>query len=286
MNILLVILCAAAVAQLAIEALVRTLSHRRHRPGAEEFGGLTGERPLVILVEGIRWSLFSWDRDNALAGLRLSGYAGDFHYWKWHEDWRAWLVLPVIAAPRFLERRANELAEMIRRRRAEHPRSPVYLVGISCGGYLLTRALELLPEEVQVDGVALIGAAMNPWRNLSLAAVHVLTPMVVTQSYLDWQTLGLGTLITGTADRRHRPSMGMLGPRGRGNRELIQSGRMHVLSWRPRFLKLGNCGGHLTAASPVFIAQVLAPKLLCPADYGHGDDRASCGKRETSWNCD
>jgi pimeloyl-ACP methyl ester carboxylesterase len=216
------------------------------------------EKGLVIFVESLRWIGVPWGLASCAAGLRRAGFEGEFRYWRWHETWRGWLVLPVIADRKMLERRSRELADFIAQQRRDHPGRPIHLIGYSCGGYVATRALELLPDGVTVDSAALLAAAQSPWRDLRAAARRITGNFLVASSPLDFFVIGLGTLLSGTADRVHTPSMGMLGPRGsfvKGIENLIH------LPWRPAMIRDGQFGGHFSAASEGFVANHVAPKM-------------------------
>lgn len=217
--------------------------------------GWRGARPeqgLVIFVEGIRWMNIVWDRHALLTGLRQAGFEGEFRYWRWHETWRALLLLPVIRADRMLERRAAELAEMIAKESAAG--RPVYVFGCSCGGYLAVRALELLPEGVQVQSAGIMAGAFSPDRDLTAAMTHVRERVVVTASLGDWLILGLCTTIAGTADGKHTPSIGMLGPRG-----TPASDKLRVIRYGPATIGDWILGGHFTTAA--MVRRHLAPAM-------------------------
>ena len=210
---------------------------------------------MVIFVESLRWLGIRWGLRPVSAGFRRAGFTGEFRYWRFHETWRACLILPVVAAPGRFEREARRLAEFITAARGERPDRPIYLVGYSAGGYLAVRALELLDPGVTVDGLAILAGALSPWRDLSPAARACRRPPLVVWSWGDWFLLGLGTLIMGTCDRRHSPAMGMIGPRGPGRPAVRQ------IAWRPAWVRLGHFGGHFGAPATGFIARYVAPAL-------------------------
>jgi len=107
---------------------------------AKKDTGGDSSRGLLIFAESLRWASVPWGKASCAAGFRRAGFRGEFLYWKWHETWRAWLVLPTIAAPKMLERQSQRLADFITERYHENPTRPIYLVGYSCGGYIATRA--------------------------------------------------------------------------------------------------------------------------------------------------
>ena len=223
---------------------------------AKKDPGGHSSRGLLIFAESLRWVSVPWGKASCAAGFRRAGFQGEFLFWKWHETWRAWLILPVIAAPKMLERQSQRLADFIAEKYHENPARPIYLVGYSCGGYIATRALELLDDDVKVRGVALLAPAQNPWRDLRKAAERVEGQMLVCSSFLDAVIVGLGTIISGTADRKRVPSMGMLGYLGE-SRDKIKN-----LRWNPKMILLGHTGGHFAAPAERFIAKLVAPKLI------------------------
>jgi len=212
---------------------------------------------VAIYVEGIRWLNVRWGLRACERGLRRAGFAGEFVYWRWHDTWRAMLALPVIMVRGLLEREARRLAEHVADLLACRPEAPVYLFGCSAGAHVATRALELLPAGASVESVALLAAAVSPWRDLTPALEHVRRKLVCTSSPLDCLLLGLGTTLFGTGDRVHAPSAGMIGLRH------ASAADPHVvqLRWRPAMLALGWLGEHFAAVASGLIARRVAPAM-------------------------
>lgn len=235
---------------LALRATVRitAAAFARRDSGGE------AEQGVVIFAESIRWLNVPWGASTTAAGLRRAGYRGAFEYWKWHSGWRGTLVLPAIMDRKLLERQAQRLAEHIAAYRAEHPNRPIWLFGYSCGTFIATRALELLPEGVQVDGLALIAGAFSPKRDLNPAAEHVKGRIVVCSSVCDGIVL-LGTSLVGTADRKWTPSIGAIGYRGPA------CAKVHEIRWRPGMIGLGWLGEHFTAPATRLISKHVWPLL-------------------------
>jgi pimeloyl-ACP methyl ester carboxylesterase len=209
---------------------------------------------VILFVEPLRWLGVRWGRCEAAAGLRRAGFAGEFVFWEWDPTWRAMLVLPTIAAPRFLDRQAQRLADRIKELRQANPDRPIHLMGYSCGGFVAVRALELTADEIQVDSLVLLAAAFSPGRDLNPAAGHVRGPVIVGSSMLDI-VVGLGTLMVGTADRKFTPSIGTLGYRGPACRKITS------LRWRPSWIRWGHWGSHFTAPAERFVSECIAPAL-------------------------
>jgi len=217
-------------------------------PGGDEDEGL------VVFAESIRWMNIRWGMSTCAAGLRRAGYRGAFRYWRWHSWWRGWLVLPALADGKLHEREAGRLADYLTHQRRAHPDRPIYLFGYSAGGYIAARAMELLPDEVKVDGVCLMSAAFNPRRDLRPAARHVRGRIIVIASLID-VVMFLGTLLFGTCDRVFSPSVGAVGYRGPDLPGLMQ------IRWRPSRMRLGWFGDHFTVSYPSLIAKLVAPRL-------------------------
>lgn len=235
---------------LALRASVRIAAAAlaRRDPGGDASHGH------VVFCESIRWLNIPWGASTTAAGLRRAGYRGEFEYWRWHSGWQGSLVLPAIMNRGLLERQAQRLAEYLAAQRAEHPDRPLYVVGYSCGTFIAVRALELLPEGVQVDGLALIAGAFSPKRDLNPAADRVKGRIVVCSSVCDGIVL-LGTSLVGTADRKWTPSIGAIGYRGPA------CAKVHEIRWRPGMIGLGWLGEHFTAPATRLIAKHVWPML-------------------------
>lgn len=215
------------------------------------------EEGLVIFAESIRWLGVRWGARTAAAGLRAAGFEGEFRTWRWHAGWRGWLVLPAILDAAMLERESRRLAGFISAQRRAHPDRPLYVLGYSCGGYVAVRALELLGPDVRVTAAATLAGAYAPTRDLAPACRHVDGPLVVCSSVADLIIAGLGTLLFGTADRKHALSAGRVGVRPPAD----IAPRVRQLRWRPAMIACGHWGEHFSAAAAGFVRRHLAPAL-------------------------
>ena len=228
----------------------------------EDRGG-NAEKGIVVFVEPVRWLGIPWGKRTAAAGLRDAGFTGEFLFWRWHADWQGWLVLPALMNRALLDYQANRLAEFIRACKRNRPDRPVYLMGYSCGAYVTIRALELLGDNLRVEGLALLAGAFDPRRDLSPAAAHVAGPVVQSSCILDWFIAGLGPCLFGTADRRHIPSAGMIGLLGHP-----PAADVTQIRWHPGMIACGHWGSHFSASSRRFVARYIAPAM------GIGSNRA------------
>ena len=247
--------CAVVLAAYTLPRLWGILRSGRIEPGDPAKG-------VVLFAESLRWLGVRWGRCEAGRGLRRAGFEGQYLFWDWDPTWRAVLVLPTIAAPRFLDEQARRLAERIGELRRGDPLLPIHVMGYSCGGFIAVRALELLAGDVQVDSCALLAAAFSPWRDLRPAASHVRGRIVVASSPVD-VVVGLGTLAVGTCDRSYCPSIGALGYLGPACEKVAP------LRWRPEWIRLGHWGGHFSAPATAFVAERVAP-LMALASGGDG----------------
>ena len=236
-----------------------------HFPARGDEGG-DQTKGVLIFSESIRWLGVRWGMRSVTAGLRAAGYKGEVLYWQWHAGWRGWLVIPALRGARSLENAACELAKFIETRRVENPARPIYLVGYSAGGYVAVRALELLKDSVEVDSAALLAAAIDPRRNLAAALSHIRSRLVICSSLGDWCICGLGTLVLGTCDGRHGPSMGMVArrPQSSPSEALLSptvAQKIVEIRWRPGMIRSGNWGGHFSAPAAGYIARYVAPAM-------------------------
>jgi pimeloyl-ACP methyl ester carboxylesterase len=221
-------------------------------------------RDVALFIESVRWLGVRWGMASCRAGLQRVGFRGRFVYWRWHDTLRALTVVPVMVDTAASERQACRLAEHITRLRRERLGRCIYVIGYSAGGYVALRSLELLDEDITVQAAALLAAAVDPGRDLNPAAARVERSLVVSSSRLD-AIVGLGTLATGTLDRRFTPSQGAVGYRGPACDKLIE------VRWRPELIRDGHWGGHFTAAAERFVARQIAPRM----GIGRTNDR--CG---------
>jgi hypothetical protein len=161
--------------------------------------------------------------------------------------------------------RAGLLADIIRRFKTDHPRSPIFMVAKSGGAGVGVKALELLDPET-VERVVLLAPALSPRYDLAVALTAVRREMVVFWSPLDVIILGFGTRLFGTTDRVRTASAGLVGfqisaalandeNRNREYRKLRQ------IRWHPRMATTGYFGGHLGPDCPFFIRKYVVPLL-------------------------
>jgi pimeloyl-ACP methyl ester carboxylesterase len=157
-------------------------------------------------------------------------------------------------------RRARADAERLAARIREHPEDPVTLLGYSGGAGMVVFTAEALPDDVKIDRIVLLGAALSPGYDLGPALAHTRRGMVSFYSPRDKAILGWGTRTFGTMDRRYTDSAGEIGFQ-HGDGSLV-GGAVTQIAWRPAWRWLGHFGNHAGWASRAWAERVLVPCLL------------------------
>jgi len=164
--------------------------------------------------------------------------------------------------------RAKLLADQLTRCKREHPDVRVSVVALSGGTAIALFACDELPDDVKLDRIVLLSAAVSPDYDVAPALQHVEHGVVNYWSPRDRLVLKYGTSVFGTADRVHEPSAGYRGfnentTAGVGAKGLTQ------IQWHPGLWKYRNSGGHAGAQEKAFIRE-------CVVEWLRGDVLA-CG---------
>jgi pimeloyl-ACP methyl ester carboxylesterase len=164
---------------------------------------------------------------------------------------------------RHLLRKADQLAEEIRKVKEEDPDRPVYVIGKSGGTALVLAAAERLPPGT-VERIILLSAAVSPRHDLRPALRATRKEIVSYYSVYDRFVLGWGTSQFGTADRWYGPSAGMDGfvvPDDLSAEDQLLYGRLVQIAWQPRMMLEGHFGSHAGNSMPLFVSKELSPWL-------------------------
>jgi hypothetical protein len=159
--------------------------------------------------------------------------------------------------------KAEELAETIRRAKAECPQRPIYLIGKSGGAGLSLLAAEQLPPET-LERIILLNAAVTTRYDLRPALRATRAELVSFYSPGDWLVLGLGTRQFGTIDRVHSASAGLCGfakPNDLPPEDRVLYQRLVQVPWTPGMLCEGYGGGHIGTSFPSFLEKEVMPWL-------------------------
>ena len=218
---------------------------------------------LILILPGIEGC--SSVNDSIARGLSEAGCEAAIRI----EDWRRfrpWNPLH-LATLKHNRGQAIRIAAMISTYCCEFPGRPVHIIGHSAGAGMALFVLESLPEDCGVDSVLLLAAAVSRHYPLTAAAARIRGALWNFFSPLDLPTVGFGTTVFGTMDRRHTVSAGALGFAARSHETCLRQ-----VCFRPAMLKQWNFGGHFGWTNAVFVRDQLAPLLLNPRSTACGKD--------------
>ena len=242
-------------------ALFGTTTAQFHRPLA---GTTRLEHGLIIILPGIEGC--SSINDSIARGLVAGQLSHAIRIIDWRR-FRPWNPLH-LAMERHNRTQARVVAEVITDYQRNFPGRPVHLIGHSAGAGMALFALEQLPAGHSVTTVTLMAAAVS--RKFDVVRLLDRTRIGIWNFYspFDLPTVGLGTILFGTMDRRHRVSAGALGfllaDESTQSAENFAPGgpRLHQIRFRPNMMKSWNFGGHFGSTNAVFVRQHIAPILL------------------------
>ncbi|MGD9854242.1 MAG: hypothetical protein AB7U20_04745 [Planctomycetaceae bacterium] len=220
------------------------------------------EQGYVIVLPGVEGQSFL--NRSIVRGLVAAGvpYGIEIH------DWTAGLLgyFRNLRDSRRHRDQAEEIAGKIARYRDAHPSQPIYVIGHSGGGAMTLFTLERLPGSICATGGILLVPAISPAYDIGPALARTTRGLWNFSSWGDFFIVGLGTLVCGTCDGKHRPSAGMVGfspavrPENRPGGH--QRPTLHEVPYRPAMLRHGGLGGHFTLVNPVFVRHWIAPIVL------------------------
>jgi len=224
------------------------------RPDVPQLGQT--ERGSIFMVPGIEGT--TWQLRGTVRGLREAGIDQTIEIVEWGKHpFRQLYNLCAIEANRVV---ARGLARRIAACHAAHPHAPVTLIGYSGGGGIAVLTAESLPEQVTLDRLILIAAAVSPRYDLSRVFAHTRQGVTNFYSERDWLILGYGTRVFGTIDREKTSSAGRIGFRD-AEGGLLESVQLTQIGWRPEWLELGHNGGHIGWLASAWAHDVLAPLI-------------------------
>jgi pimeloyl-ACP methyl ester carboxylesterase len=166
---------------------------------------------------------------------------------------------------------AAVIAGKIVRYRQSHSEQPLYLIGHSGGGAMTLFTLEKLPEPARATGGIMLLAAISPTYDFGPALAKTQRGLWSFSSWADAFFVGLGTLVCGTCDGKHRLAAGMTGFASATIASARHSARqkyngappqLHEIPFRPTMLRQANLGGHFGPVNPLFVRRWIAPIVM------------------------
>jgi hypothetical protein len=227
---------------------------------------------LVLVADGVGG--FDLCGKAMARAIRASGLSYTTRTVRWGHGMGRWYADLSDAAN--CDARAGEVAEAVRRHRAERPGEPVFLVGKSGGCAVVVKALERLArsgESESVERAILLAPALSPGYDLTRALGGVRREVVVFWSPLDVIFLGAGTRIFGTSDRVWCSGAGRVGflrpkPGVDAPSRSAAYKKLRQVRWSPRMSSTGYLGGHLGPDSPRFLKKYVVPLLRVETPAG------------------
>lgn len=162
-----------------------------------------------------------------------------------------------------VRKKAEELADHIRRLKAENPEKPLFIVAKSGGTGLALTAAEMLPANT-LERIILLSSAVSPGYDLRRALQATRGEIVSFHSPYDQLILNFGTRQFGTIDRVYGPSAGLHGfvePTDLEPEDRMLYRRLVQVPWNSRMLRQWHNGMHAGTSFPSFLAAEVAPWL-------------------------
>ncbi len=220
------------------------------------------ERGVVWMFPGMSGQ--PWHLQAAYQGFRDAGVDDAIRIYEWDTPvYRSFSHLMDLEHNREL---AGRVADEIVRYRARYPEQGVDLVGYSAGGGIAILVAEALPEEVRLDQVVLVQAAVSPTYDLTAALERIDGRLVNIYCASDWFILGWGTEMFGTVNRQKTESAGKVGfdldvavASDDLRHKVVQR------KWTAEMLKSFHMGDHAGILSYYWNRDVVAPYLLAAA---------------------
>jgi Serine aminopeptidase, S33 len=233
-----------------------TLLSWAQQPASRPGPGTTG---LVIIVGGVG----GMDIIGACAesALQKAGVRHEIREFVWTHGWGQ--LFKDLQDSDHTRRKAEELAQAIRRHQTEFPGRPVFLVGKSGGTGIVLAALEILEPE-SVERAILLSAAVSPNYDLRRALRATRLEIVSFHSAYDQLILNWGTRTFGTMDRQYVASAGLGGfvpPAALDAEGTNLYRRLVQVPWHLRAGVQGMIGPHSATSLPGFLTTHVAPWL-------------------------
>jgi pimeloyl-ACP methyl ester carboxylesterase len=214
---------------------------------------------LVVILPGIEGR--SSVNDSIALGVVASGLPHAVMIIDWRKS-RPWNPF-YLTMERHNRSQAREVARVLVGYLNSFPGRSVHLIGHSAGAGMALFVLQAMPEHLKVSTVILLAAAIS--RDFAVDELTGRTTRGIWNFYspLDMPTVGLGTLMFGTMDRRHAFSAGALGFREKLKTQSLTESqpRLHQVRYRAAMIREWNFGGHFGATNAAFVRTHVSPLL-------------------------
>lgn len=194
--------------------------------------------------------------DNIARGLDAAGTDSAVEVYDWR-SFRGWNPLH-LATIRKNKQQAHNISQRLQQYRCEFPGRPISLIGHSAGAGIALFVMKTLPKSFIVDHVILLAAAVSRRFEANQLAESTCGGIWNFSSRRDLPTVGLGTLIFGTVDRRHAVSAGALGFAPVAS-ESGKTSMLREVRYSPGMARSWNFGGHFGCTNAAFVERYVAP---------------------------
>lgn len=219
------------------------------------------EHGLIIILPGIEGC--SSVNDSIARGLVAGQLSHAIQIIDWRR-FRPWNPLH-LAMQRHNRAQARVIAESIVSYQRNFPGQPVHLIGHSAGAGMVLFVLEHLKKDQAVTSATLLSAAISRRFEVECLLDRTKTGIWNFYSPLDLPSVGLGTMLFGTMDRRYAVSAGALGFVTRNSQSMsseeIQhhNPRLNQVPYQKGMMKSWNFGGHFGPTNAVFVRDNIVP---------------------------
>lgn len=193
-------------------------------------------------------------------GLREGGFRAEVEFY----DWTGGRIgIEALQGRDRHEKEAKKIAEKLTAQHRAHPDVPIYVTSHSGGCGLAVWALELLPDDVQVECLLMFAPALSPDYDLSKAFRHVKRKAYAFTSKYDTIVLGTGTKMFGTIDGQRVEAAGLRGFVRPDAADAEEYKKMETHAYRAAWLgQYGSAGSHICALRKKFAREYVARLLL------------------------
>ena len=197
-------------------------------------------------------------------GFLDAGYIGGGEMAAWETD--RGLLVDQVASVSYKRDKARALAGQIAKYHAAHPEAPIGILGFSAGCAEAVFALEVLPADVKVDTVVLLGASISHDYDLTRALRRVKGRLNLFTSPHD-HMLADAMVLSGTADRKFNDAGAgirgfVLPAEATASTKQLYAEKIVTIHYADDYRKDGDRGHHFDNVKEAFIRDHVAPLFI------------------------